>query len=320
MPFQPVTGSIPSTNAQIKENEASEPLKSVDTASNRIDLVPAEVVPYIPSMVLAKQIGGSGRRVDIPIRKSFVRASNPGVETPLAKIVSRGGGGGAVALKLYIAIIWRCSGREFETDIAARLWAGLLGLDDPNVKGARRIAKALKLLSELNLIKLTPRRGESSIVQLLDESGNGNPYQLPSTAYVKMEQERDRYLKVPSVLWTQSAQMQRMSASALTMLLILLCEGSGETAHKLSTEGKPVWMSVERFTERYPISPAMRSRGTKDLISMALLHVHRAPVGTMANKKSFASEQVRNIYTLQNNALVFTEPKASNNPKSSGKP
>lgn len=315
MPFQPDTGSVPSTDAKVDENESPIPPKQETLKEGSQGLFSPEVLPYLPSMKLAKQLSGSGRRIDIPIRKSFVRASKPGIEPPLAKIVSRGGGGGAVALKLYIALIWRCSGRNFDTDISARLWALLLGLEDPNAKGSRRIAKALKLLAELKLITLTPRRGESSIVQLLDESGNGKPYQLPSTAYTKMKLERDRYLKVPSVLWTQSAQIQRMSAPAMTMLLILLCEGSGETAHKLSTEGKPVWMSVERFTERYPISPAMRSRGTKELISLALLHVSRAPVGTMGVKKSFAAEQVRNIYTLQNDALVFIEPKTTSKPK-----
>lgn len=314
MPFQPATGSVPSTDAKNAENEVPQASTVTESEASGLELFAPEVVPYLESMKLAHQIS-IGPRVDTPIRKIFARASEPGIEPPLAKIVSRGGGGGGVALKLYIALVWRCSGREFETEISSRQWAELLGLEDPGTKGARRIAKALKLLEEQKLISLTPRRGKPAIIQLLDESGDGSGYGLPSTAYVKMQQERDRYLKVPAALWTNHAYIQRMSAPALTMLLILLCEGSGEAPHKLSTEGKPVWMSVERFTERYPISPAMRSRGTKDLISLGLLHVKRAPVGTQGSKKSFAPEHVRNIYTLQNAALVFPDPKTKTNVK-----
>lgn len=263
------------------------------------------------SKSLAKTLDeDSGRRKAIPIRKSFVRAEkgadNP---PPLAELVKRGGRGGGVIVKLYLALVWRCSGGDFDTDISARTWANLLGLEDPNFKGARRIAKAIKTLEDCKLISVSPRRGEPSVLTLLDESGDETPYALPSTAYAAKKLRRDIYFKVPTTLWTEGF-IQRMSAPALTMLLILLAEQSGE-ASPGETDGKEVWWSTERFPQQYFVSPSMRSRGTKDLKDLNLLYVQRASVAPPGNKRTFARERVRNVYRLQNQALVFVDEKAS---------
>jgi hypothetical protein len=252
----------------------------------------------------------SGRRKAIPLRKSFVRVEK-GADSPppLAELVKRGGRGGGVIVKLYLAIVWRCSGGDFDTDISARTWANLLGLEDPNFKGARRVAKAIKTLEECKLISVSPRRGEPSVLTLLDESGDENPYALPSTAYATKKLRRDIYFKVPTALWTEGF-IQRMSAPALTMLLILLAEQSGE-ASPGETDGKEVWWSTERFPQQYFVSPSMRSRGTKDLSDLHLLYVYRASVVPPGNKRTFARERVRNVYRLQNQALVFADEKPS---------
>lgn len=261
------------------------------------------------SKSLAKRLDeDSGRRKAIPIRKSFVRAErgadNP---PPLAELVKRGGRGGGVIVKLYLALVWRCSGGDFDTDISARVWASLLGLEDPNFKGARRIAKAIKILEDCKLISVLPRRGEPSVITLLDESGDDIPYALPSTAYAAKKLRRDIYFKVPTTLWTEGF-IQRMSAPALTMLLILLAEQSGD-ASPGETDGKEVWWSTERFPQQYFVSPSMRSRGTKDLRELNLLYVERASVAPPGNKRTFARERVRNVYRLQNQALVFADEK-----------
>lgn len=263
------------------------------------------------SKTLAKRLDqDSGRRKAIPIRKSFVRAEK-GAENPppLAELVKRGGRGGGVIVKLYLALVWRCSGGDFDTDISARVWANLLGLEDPNVKGARRIAKAIKILEDCKLISVSPRRGEPSVITLLDESGDEAPYTLPSTAYSSKKLRRDIYFKVPTTLWTEGF-IQRMSAPALAMLLILLAEQSGN-ANVGETDGKEVWWSTDRFPQQYSVSPSMRSRGTKDLGELNLLYVKRVSVAPPGNKRTFARERVRNVYRLQNQALVYGEEKPS---------
>lgn len=298
---QTVAGTASSTSAKVT---IFEELLALLASGNDADK--EFLAPYVDSMKLAEEIANSAtRRVDIPIRKTFVRSLDPETVPPLARIVSRGGRGGGLAVKLYIALIWRCSAKPYSTEIPARKWARLLALEDPNHKGARRVAKALKLLEELQLIELTTRRGEPSIICLKDESGDGSEYELPSTAYTKGRADKDRYLKVSVKLWTK-AYIQMLSSPALAMLLILLTEGSGD-AEKGAKEGTEVWWSTERFPLRYWISPAMRSRGTKDLIAAGLLYVRRQSVANPGSKKDFVRERVRNVYRLQNSALVYAE-------------
>lgn len=263
-----------------------------------------EYLEYRGSIDMAKQIYlDAPARTNIPIRRAFVRNSDGGAPAPLAEIVSRGGRGGAVAAKLYVALIWRCSAKPFHTNIAPRKWAALIGLPDPDRKGARRITNALNLLEDLKLIKLTRSRGDSSVITLLDESGDGASYLPPSEAYMTGNKGRDLYFKMPVNLWTDPrAYAQRMSAGALVMLFLLLDSGSG--APTTLEEGTEQWWSVEIFQKWYSVSGPMRSRGTKELIEMGLLYVRKESVPSFKGQSSFARERVRNIYRLQNAALV----------------
>lgn len=247
---------------------------------------------------------GSARRLNIPVRDSFVLKNPENKEPPpLSQIVSRGGRGGVVALKLYLALIWKCAAEPYETEIPARRWAELLALEDPKTKGARRISKALDLLEELQLVSLYRRPGTVSVVTLLDESGDGSRYIPAPTANAKVQKARDRYFKISTALWTsESAYIQRMSSAGLAMLLILLQSGAGQKDEKKSF-GKEVWWSVTRYQERYAISPAMRSRGTKELSNLGLLNVQRQSLPTTGQKESFAPERVRNMYQLHGEAL-----------------
>lgn len=248
-------------------------------------------------------------RKAIPIRKTFLRVeSTEQGDPPLSRIVSRRGRGGALAVRLYIALVWRCSGGDFDTQLSSRQFAELLGLADPGMKGARNVAKAIQLLKELNLISVERQRGEPSKITLLDESGDKSPYTLPSTEYKKNQRSRDVYFKVPVRLWT-AGLIQDMSANALAMLLILLAEEGGIPVASGATEGKPVWWSTKLFPTRYRVSPAMRSRGGQELIAQGLLYISRESLGP-AGSGGMKRERVRNKYQLQNQALVYPDKKA----------
>nr|WP_176705006.1 hypothetical protein [Arthrobacter sp.]AXV46713.1 hypothetical protein pA8H1_p22 [Arthrobacter sp.] len=264
----------------------------------------------------SKALAGSldrslGARKAVPIRNSFVRNDSPSEDAPLKRLVTGGGGrGAAVPVMLYVALIWKCAKKPFDVKLPARQWAELLGLPDPFGKGARRIANALHTLAGLRLIKLDKVHGDASRVTLLDESGDGSEYGLPSTAYSQGGLKRDLYFKVSTKLWT-SGQFQQLSAPALTMLLILLQEGGykpSESAFSktlnLGPEGNDVWFTTENFPLRYGISPSMRSRGTKDLETAGLLRTKRRPVGPPGGRVSFTTEKVRKVYVLKGNAVV----------------
>lgn len=253
-----------------------------------------------------------GARKAVPVRASFVRNdNNPQGDAPLKKLVSRGGGrGGAVPVLLYIALIWKCAKKPFDVKLSARQWADLLGLPDSSGKGARRVANALNMLEGLKLIKLEKVHGEPSRVTLLDESGEGSDYELPSTAYSQRGLKRDLYFKISSKLWT-SGEIQQLGAPGLVMLLILLQEGGYKPDNtvfakvsRTRPQGKEVWFTTENFPARYGISASMRSRGTKELEEARLLLTYRRPVGPPGTRVSFTVEKVRKVYMLQGNAVV----------------
>lgn len=237
----------------------------------------------------------SGRRDEIPIRNSFVRHDDPSIVPPLAHLISTGGRGGGVAIKLYIALIWRCSGEPFNTDILARRWAALLGLDEPNTLGARRITKGLNTLEEARLVHLERRRGDSTVVTLLEESGIGNDYALPSTAHNRAlggAQATHRYFKLPLALWTEG-HIQSMSAAATAMLLVL--------TEERNVDGRPTWWSTERFPQLFNLSPSIRSRGTAELADRRLVFVRKQLVDS-ATSSTFSKQRVRNLYQLTGDA------------------
>lgn len=86
------------------------------------------------------------------------------------------------------------------------------------------------------------------------------------------------------------------------MLFLLLDSGSG--APTTFAEGTEQWWSVEIFEKWYAVSGPMRTRGTKELIDMGLLYVRKEAVPSFKGQGSFSKERVRNVYRLQNAALV----------------
>lgn len=241
----------------------------------------------------------SGQRVDTPVRNSFVRSTDDR-EPPMAALASRGGkGGSAVAMKLYLALIWRCSREPFVTQVPSRTWAQLLDLPDPNRLGARRINDALNTLSQLRLVELEPVRGLPTIVKLLSEDGRGKEYTIPSEAYRQARsqkaRERHQYFKVPQALWV-SGHMQGLSAAGVAMLLVLL-----EETHEAGTRQ---WWSVDTFDRRFRLSKDVRAKGTKELVARNLASVRRMSLPpSPGTTNPFGQDLVRNTYELKNEAL-----------------
>lgn len=245
------------------------------------------------SLKLAEELRRTAqRRADIPVRRSFVRDPRGGGDTPLARLVATRGRGNAVAIKLYLALIWRCAAPPFDTQIPPRKWAALLSLDDPDGSGSKRVSDALKTLEAARLISITRNPGTSSTITLLEESGSGAEYSLPSSSYVAGGKDRDRhlYFKVTTRLWTSGA-IQLLSAPAVAVLLAVLATQEAP--------GKEVWWSVTFFDEQFGLSPATRARGTKELIEAGLLKLKKTRVGESSfSTREFSRERVRNVYRL----------------------
>lgn len=262
----------------------------------------------------------SGSRTSIPLRWSFTQAGaveddQERQRSPMARLVGAGGRGAAVSVKLYLALIWRSAAAPHTTDYPARKWAQLLALPEPETKGTRRVIDALRTLEDAKLVRLVREPGEPSIVQILDESGSGAAYELPSTSHFRAQDlasktrsperkqkyqqamEANRYSRIPLTLWT-NGHIQDMSSAAVAMLLIVM-------SNSHASEGAEVWWSTQKFPNQYGISPATRARGTKELVDRGLLRVTKRLVpNSPGNSRALAREKVRNVYTLINDARL----------------
>ncbi|KXF55386.1 hypothetical protein AXA44_37905 [Rhodococcus sp. SC4] len=200
-------------------------------------------------------------------------------------------------MKLFLALLWRCSSPPFATDKPARAWATLLDLEDPEGKGLRRVKSAMRTLADNNLIELSEQPGYPNVVTLRDESGSGSAYGLPSSGYSfgkanrasKDDLAAHTYFKIPQRLWTEG-HMQSLKGPGLVMLLILLAEQGGE--------GTKIWFSTDEFPKRYNISHKTRAAGTKELIEMGLLTVERESLSAGPHHSVFDTHRKRNVYRL----------------------
>lgn len=261
----------------------------------------------------AREIDSSTvRRRATPVRKSFLR-SDTDLPTALTRVYRSGGRGGQVVLKLYLALLWRCSSPPFETSKPARAWATLIGLEDPSGNGQRRVNAALRTLQDAKLIQVTYTPGVGNTVSLLDESGDGTPYRLPSTEYAKAakgpageaQRRRNTYFKVPSRLWTEG-DIQSLNGPGLVMLLILLAE-QADTVDS-------VWFATDLFPARYRISHNVRAQGTTELQRRGLLEVSREALPEVPGSV-FARRRFRNKYRLTlpggSTELILPNPPAA---------
>jgi len=239
---------------------------------------PASEVNYqkVAADEFAERLGSRRREAGAPVRTIFV--SDERVEKPpLARLMSGdtgagGGRGGQVRAKLYVSLLWVCAKKPYTVipNRPARAWAALLGLDDPEVKGVRRIQQAFRDLQERQLVDLEERVGFASVVTVLSERGDGTPFVPAPDAHNALKQAKaneatlleHRYFRVPSTLWTDG-HIAKLSGPAFAMLLALLSEQRG------TTDG--VWFSPGRARERFGLSTSTRRQGLDDLSRLGLV-------------------------------------------------
>lgn len=234
----------------------------------------------------AKEMSTGSRRTAIPVRSRFIRDVDAEVgqtaNTPMKKLVSFGDRDG-ITLRLYLALLWRCSSPPYSTDIPARQWAELLALDPPVTTYSRRITSAIRRLEEANLISVQREKGRSSLITLLDESGDGTEY-FPER---NGTDPRNRWVQIPIEMW-QNDKFYGLGTPGLAMMLALLAD-----AHP---NGEPMWWSVTRFAQRIGLTASTRARGVKELKEAGFLTVSKMKVSNAPGR--FAKESVRNTYQL----------------------
>lgn len=202
-----------------------------------------------------------------PLRRGFVTS---GADLPpLAQIMSgrsagRGGGGrgGKTRLALLLSLIWVLASKPHSSNRPARFWAELIGLEDPESKGARAVRASLAELEKRGFVVVEPgEEGHPPTVRLLTEDMSGKPYTIPGSPEAG---GHEAYIRVPEILWTGGG-IERLSGPALAMYLVVL------TLYRSSDDERRMWISPASFKERYGLGESTRKTGLRELVEAGVL-------------------------------------------------
>ncbi|MGX1615453.1 hypothetical protein ACWIF8_16390 [Micromonospora chalcea] len=260
-----------------------------DSNSARIELAKRVASEF------AARLGNRRVESGAPVRNRFV-TSLEGELPGLASLMRGGGRGGQTRVKLFLSLLWVCTAKPYSASFPSRAWAALLGLEEPDARGARRIQEAIRDLDARKLISVQDRGGLPSVLTLNDEGGSSAAYVPPSEAFNALRRSgappeilaQHAYFKIPSKLWTDGI-IARLRGPGIAMLLVLLCERRGDTTSE-------VWFSPDIADQRFKLAPATRTAGLQELRSLGLLETKVRPVshdGTFINFK-----RRRNAHTL----------------------
>jgi hypothetical protein len=238
----------------------------------------------------ATQLAGRLARKRVAVRSSFIVSMDPETPPPMT-LMMRGGRGGEVKLKLLLSMLWVAVKEPYDVRQPARVWAELLGLDEPETRGAARVNAAVRRLVEGDFLQVEKRPGQASRLILREETGRGAAYTHPGSHWEKREglalpKNAPRYTQLPTTLWTQG-WMATLSTSAVAMLLVLLEQTRGKHYDDL-------WFSPSVAAKRYGLSETTRRKGIDELDTLGIITVDRVPVG----RGSLSTIRRRNTYSI----------------------
>lgn len=238
---------------------------------------------------------GFSRRLrdrDAPIRTAFIEARRRTDPDPrLAQILRGNRGGGAVRLKLELSVLWIAVGEGHEVRYPLRLWAELLGLDNENGQGARRVANAFGWLESAGLVRSERRPGVETAYWPMEETRSNRAYTIPgvriSSTKDESERRQHRYVKLPAQMWT-SGWIAELSGAAIAMLLILLTQA-------WPNADREIWFSPSFADQRFRLSEDTRRRGLRELERADLIRLRRRTL----ESNTLTNPRLRNVYQLQ---------------------
>jgi hypothetical protein len=267
--------------------------------SKRGELRRAEARP-VPSEAALAIARMASKRVDgraTTIRHGFIRLPwepehTPDLPPPLARMM-HGSRGGALRIRLYLALLWLAGGGRDErhsVNFPARAFAELLDLPDPGGRGERRVREAFKVFQRDALIVVEPQAGRPSVIHLLQEDASDQQYSRPG---IHMERAKDAgekadpahlFVQLPAGFWTQGWAVV-LNGPAIAMLLVLLVVT--ENGRK-----KNQWVSPTQRA-RYGLSDDTWTRGIAELVKHGVVEVRKMPVS-----RDFEWKRVRNTYSV----------------------
>jgi len=239
-----------------------------------------------------------------PVRRSFTDAigkndDGKAAPSPLARILRgasglRGGGrGGRTRLATYLTLLWVLRKRDHSSTRPPRVWASLIGLQDPGGDGARAVRDSLTTLEERGFLIYDKSEPDYPIIKLLREDGSGKPYSSPVSVR-KGARAKQPYFRVPSALW-ETELIGSLSGPALAMYLLCL------RLVRLDQGDPRVWFPPSNFQERFSLSDSTRKSGLRELVEEGVLIEEWASTDEEGGE-SYRMRR-RKIYTIEDQYL-----------------
>lgn len=186
-------------------------------------------------------LAASKRKGSVPLRTSFLqrpRTSGKERAATLSPIVSSGR---ESAFDQYLLLLAWASGDGHDVRRDSRVWARAIGAPaDPS--GRQKVSRNWAFLEKQGLVK-RERSGRLARVTLLNEDGQGTPYERP---------QRERYIKIPFAYWEDGYYRElKLPGKAMLLIGLQLLDN-----FSLPDEKGPEW---------YGLSPSTLNRGITEL-------------------------------------------------------
>jgi hypothetical protein len=240
------------------------------------------------------------------VRHAFIDRGQPAgpaddLGGPPLALLLRASKGGALRVKLYLAVLWQAGGGDERHTVSwpARAWAALLDLPEPEGRGDRRIRDAIRALEQAGLLMAAHESGRPATITLLRDDGTAETYTNPGEAARAAKEKGafdpgDLYVQLPPSFWTKGWALV-LSGPGIAMLLVMLVLTK-------NGEKKGVWISPAQARSRFGLSEDTWTRGVTELRRHGLLETRKKPVS-----EDFGWRRVRNAYAL-NRAGLDHEP------------
>lgn len=218
----------------------------------------------------------------------------------MTRLLRGGRGGGAVKLKVLLSMLWVAVAEPHDVTEPARVWATLIGLEDPSGRGAARVNAAIRSLTDAEYLRVDRRVGRPSRLFLLNETGNGAEYTKPSAFWAPgadrsaAVSDRFRYTVVPSEFWV-NGWICVLSGSAVAMYLALLQQANIRNG-AATRDG--FWFSPSVASRRYGLTDTTRGKALRELEKHQLIKITRAVTG-----RTLSHLRDRNTYSVETDRL-----------------
>lgn len=183
-------------------------------------------------------------------------------------------------------MLWIAAGHPHDTEFPAYVWSRLLDVDpeDPDGRGARRVAEAITWLDRQKLVLAERQPGRQSKVWLRREDASGDSYSIPGAV-------GERYVQLEPQLWTKG-WMCVLSGRALGLLLLIKEFRRGD-------EGATEFFIAPSIKRAYGLSDDTWTRASRELEEAGLVDLGRRPVGRGLDQRRW-----RNVYRFDQAALI----------------